>query len=66
LQPLQECADAGFRFGMSNGPGCEHADPPHPLGLLRLCRERPGCRAAKERDEFAPSHFEPLLSLPRQ
>jgi len=27
----------------------EHADPPHELGLLRACRERP-CRRAAKRD----------------
>jgi len=31
-------------------------DVPHPLGLLRTRRERPRCRAADERDEFAPFH----------
>jgi hypothetical protein len=31
----------------------EHPDPPHPLGLLRVRRERPRRRAAKQRDELA-------------
>src|SRR5262249_54122797 len=35
----------------------QHADPPHPLGLLRARRERPGCRrAAEQRDELSPPH----------
>src|SRR6516162_550714 len=35
----------------------QHADPPHPLGLLRACRERPRRRrAADERDELAPPY----------
>src|SRR4029077_19992621 len=35
----------------------EHADAPHPLGLLRPCRYRP-ChrRATEQRDELAPLH----------
>src|SRR5216684_8730984 len=44
-----------------SGDGYQHADPPHPLGLLHARRERPrGCRrAAEERDELAPSHVRP-------
>ena len=34
----------------------EHADAPHPLGLLRARRQRPRRRAADERDELAPPH----------
>src|SRR5262249_45795236 len=35
----------------------QHADPPHPLGLLRARRERPRrCRAAEQRDELAALH----------
>jgi hypothetical protein len=47
LQRLAEHRFAGLsvRIGFSGGTG-EHADAPHPLGLLRACRERPyGCRA---------------------
>ena len=37
--------------------GHEHADAPHPLGLLRARRDRPRCRrTAEKRDELAPSH----------
>jgi len=35
----------------------EHADAPHPLGLVRTCRERPGTHAAEKTDEFAPPHL---------
>jgi hypothetical protein len=39
----------------------EHADPPHPLRLLRARHERPrGCRSAEKRDERAASHVFPL------
>jgi hypothetical protein len=35
----------------------EHADAPHPYGLLRARRKRPsGCRAAEQADELAPLH----------
>jgi hypothetical protein len=35
----------------------QHADPPHAFGLLRRCPKRPRRRrAAKQRDELAPSH----------
>jgi hypothetical protein len=34
----------------------EHADPPHPLRLLRPRSERPPRRAPKPRDEVPPSH----------
>jgi hypothetical protein len=33
---------------------------PHPLALLRARRERPGSRAAEERDEVAPF---PLMEM---
>src|SRR5262245_44156451 len=39
--------------------GHQHADAPHRPRLLRARRERPrsgGCRAAKKREELAPSH----------
>ena len=57
LQPLQERRDAGLTFRIVRGCGHEHADAPHPLGLLRARRERPrGRRAAEKRDELAPLH----------
>jgi hypothetical protein len=35
----------------------QHADPPHPLALLRARREWPrDRRAAEQRDEIAPVH----------
>jgi hypothetical protein len=57
LQPLQECLDAGLKLRIVRGCGQEHADAPHPLGLLRAYAKRPRDRsAAKERNERAPSH----------
>ena len=40
-QPLQERPDPGLKFRIVRGCGQEHADAPHPLGLLRARRERP-------------------------
>ena len=34
----------------------EHADAPHAVALLRVRHERPGSRAAQERDDPAPIH----------
>ena len=47
----------GPEFRIVRGCGQEHADAPHPLGLLRARRERPRSRrAAEQRDELAASH----------
>src|SRR5262245_58474927 len=35
----------------------QHADPPHPLGLLRARRERPRRCAAEKGDELAAFHL---------
>ena len=60
LQPLQERRDAGLRFRIVRGRGHEHADAPHPLGLLRARRERPRSRRATENTEkFPPPHVRP-------
>ena len=65
LQPLQERRNAVLRIPIVRGSGHEHADPPHPVALLRARRERPrGCRAADERDELAPSQLTKLHPLP--
>ena len=57
LQPLQERREAGLAFRLIGSRVHEHADVPHPLALLRARRERPGSRAADERDELAPPHM---------
>jgi hypothetical protein len=45
----------------------EHADPSHPIGLLRPRRERPRGRAAEQRYELAASHcpMPPVLPTER-
>jgi hypothetical protein len=55
LERLQECCDARLSFRILCGKSVEHADAPHPLFLLREHRQRPRRRAAKQRDEVAPS-----------
>jgi hypothetical protein len=40
----------------------QESDPPHPVGLLCERRQLPSRRAAKARNEFAPSH--PSTSAP--
>src|SRR6266436_58770 len=57
FQPLSECREASLRFRIVLGEPHQHADPPHPLALLRARRERPrGSRAAEHRDEPASVH----------
>jgi hypothetical protein len=57
LQRLPECRDIGLHFRIALGERIEHADPPHPLALLRPRRERPRrCRAAEEDDALPPFH----------
>src|SRR5262249_51200814 len=38
------------------GNSHQHADTPHALSLLRMCRERPRRSAAEQRDELAAVH----------
>src|SRR5262249_31799424 len=55
-QALAKRFDAGARIGGALAPH-EQADFPHPLGLLRARRERPGSRrAAEQRYERAALH----------
>src|SRR5215470_14776740 len=55
LQALPERRDAGFCLRIIHGEWYEHADAPHPLGLLRARCERPRSRrAAEQREEVAP------------
>src|SRR5262249_39202367 len=57
LQPLMESCEARLSFSIVGDGIHEHADPSHPLRLLRPCRERP-CRrrADKQRDKVAALH----------
>src|SRR5262249_34056793 len=56
-QPLLEHCYAGLDHWVVFSESDEHADPPHPIWLLRLRCERPRSRCtAKQRDEIAPFH----------
>src|SRR5262249_1727881 len=61
LKPLVQRRDPRGRFRIVLGVRHQHADAPHPLAVLRPCRERPrpctGRRAAEQRDDFAPCQF---------
>src|SRR5437870_1351655 len=48
-----ESCEARLSFSIIGDGIHEHADPAH-LRLLRPCRERPSCRAAKRADKFSP------------
>src|SRR5262245_42692953 len=52
LQSLLECREAYLVVLIVRGQTREHRDPPHPLPLLRACRNRPRRRAADQRDEL--------------
>src|SRR5262249_32962305 len=56
LQTLQKNSDAALPLRIVRGQMHEHADPSHPVGLLRAHPERPYPRAAEQRDERAPFH----------
>src|SRR5262249_21783980 len=56
---------AGLNFRVSLGPRHQHTDPPHSIGLLRACRERPQHRrAAKSGQQFPPFHGDCHTPLP--
>jgi hypothetical protein len=57
LQGLQKCVVSNAAFWIvRREPASEPSDAPYALQLLRMRRERPCCRTAKEDNEFAPSH----------
>src|SRR5262249_27755963 len=62
-QSLQERPDAGLKYRIARRCGDEHADPPHPLALLRARRERP-CGHPEQRDERAPFQLIELHAVP--
>jgi hypothetical protein len=41
FEPLTECCEARLHIRMLLGQTSQHADAPHPLGLLRARHERP-------------------------
>src|SRR5262249_20309676 len=56
LEALPKCGDASLPFRIIRGESYEHADPPHPIRLLRARSGRQPGRAADYRDELAPFH----------
>ena len=62
--PRRKRSDAGLDSGSSSRHADEHADAPHPLGLLRARAERPRCRAA-EKHENSRRSFRPLAQETR-
>ena len=65
-QRLQECRDAGLKFRIVRGCGHEHADAPHPLGLLRARRERPHAAAPPSREMNRAASFDHLVGAGEQ
>ena len=54
---LPERCQAGLAFCITLETAHQHAEAPHPLGLLRVRRQRPRRRrAAEQRDKLAPPH----------
>jgi hypothetical protein len=63
LESLPERSGAELSFGIVLGVEHQHADPPHPIGLLCVRRQRPRSRrAAEERDELAAPHSRTSLA----
>src|SRR5215475_13955707 len=56
FKPLPKCCEPLLPYGAASRAMHQHADPSHPLGLLRPRRERPRGRAAEQRDELAAFH----------
>jgi hypothetical protein len=66
LKGLFEYPDADLRVRIALGKRKQHADPPHPVGMLRTRRERPrGSRAAEQLDELSPLHCVPMPRVRR-
>jgi hypothetical protein len=55
---LNERRDASLPKAIVFVEPLEHSDTPHALRLLRVPRQWPSHRAAKARNEFAPSHLQ--------
>ena len=54
FQTLSEGSGAQLPLRVALNVLHHHCDPPHPIGLLRLRRDRPRRRPAKQCDELAP------------
>jgi hypothetical protein len=64
LQGLLERREAGLPVLTIRGPVQEHANPAHPLGLLRARHERPcSHRADNEHNELTPFQLSELHAL---
>jgi len=66
LQRLLERRDAGLTLRIVCGPVHEHANAPHPLGLLPARDNRPCRRSTERREEGAPFQLIELHSVPCQ
>src|SRR5262245_24288302 len=64
LQPLMESCEARLSFSIIGGGIHEHADPAHPLRLLRVCREGPRGSAAECGNELSSSDVDWHVTLP--
>jgi hypothetical protein len=56
MKSLDECREIRLPRRVRCRAIHQHADAPHPLGLLRARRERPRHRCAGKRDKFASFH----------
>src|SRR5262245_39642180 len=56
FKPLPKCCEPLLPYGAASRAMHQHADAPHPLGLLCVRRERPRSSAAEQRDELAALH----------
>jgi hypothetical protein len=64
-KPLAQRRDPRQSFRIILEVRHQHANAPHPLALLRACREWPrGGRAAEQRDEFPSLQLIGLHSVP--
>src|SRR5262249_7718729 len=62
---LSKCREDRLRPGIVFAVPRQHPDAPHALALLRPRHERPSCRAADKRDEFAPPQSHSITSSAR-
>src|SRR5579864_8787419 len=65
LEFVSKGGKPGVCFRVALGKGPKHADPPHPVTLLRPCPHRPHGRAAKPRKELPPFHSITLSAMVR-
>jgi hypothetical protein len=63
---LPERRDIPLRFLVALSKAHQHADPPHPVRLLRTRNKRPTSRTAEKRHELAPLHMTPNRRYPEE